>query len=145
MNIKEIKDFIKLAKKEGVKELSYSVGETSMSVSFEGSHSEKIIQHAPQPITEAPTPQNKSEDSDSQYIAIKSPFVGTFFTSPSPGEPTYTRVGDQVKKGQVLCIVEAMKIMNEIEADVEGEVMKVCVENESFVEYGQVLFLIKGK
>jgi acetyl-CoA carboxylase biotin carboxyl carrier protein len=69
--------------------------------------------------------------------------VGTFYSSPSPETSPYVKKGDRVRKGQVLCIVEAMKIMNEIESEFSGEIVEICVENENYVEYGQVLFRIK--
>lgn len=74
---------------------------------------------------------------------VRSPIVGTFYRAPTPGAEPFTDVGKKVHKGQVLCIVEAMKVMNEIESDVDGEVVKILVENAKPVEYGQVLFLIK--
>lgn len=77
--------------------------------------------------------------------AVKSPIVGTFYEAPSPGSPPFVKVGDHVNLGQVLCIVEAMKLMNEIEADAAGEIMKVLVSNGQPVEYGQPLFAIRAK
>ncbi len=74
---------------------------------------------------------------------VRSPIVGTFYRAPAPGAEPFTDVGKKVRKGQTLCIVEAMKVMNEIESDVDGEVVKILVENAQPVEYGQVLFLIK--
>ena len=74
---------------------------------------------------------------------VKSPIVGTFYEAPSPGAPPFVKVGDAVQEGQVLCIIEAMKLMNEIEADVSGEIVKRLVSNAQPVEYGQVLFLIR--
>lgn len=74
---------------------------------------------------------------------IKSPIVGTFYESPSPDAEAYVKVGDKVKKGDVLCIIEAMKLMNEIESDCDGEIVEILVKNESPIEYGQVLFKIK--
>lgn len=76
---------------------------------------------------------------------VKSPIVGTFYESPSPGAPPFVKVGDQVEVGQVLCIVEAMKLMNEIEADVAGEVVKRIATSGQPVEYGQALFAIKAR
>jgi acetyl-CoA carboxylase biotin carboxyl carrier protein len=72
-----------------------------------------------------------------------SPMVGTFYTQPSPDKPPFVKVGDKVKKGQTLCIIEAMKLMNEIECEHDGEVIKILTQNEAMVEYGQPLFLIK--
>jgi len=77
--------------------------------------------------------------------AVKSPIVGTFYESPSPGSPPFVKVGDAVEAGQVLCIIEAMKLMNEIEADVAGEVVKRLASNGQPVEYGQALFVIKPR
>lgn len=74
---------------------------------------------------------------------VTSPMVGTFYTSPSPKEEPYVKVGDKVKKGDVLCVVEAMKLMNEIESEFEGEIVEICVHNEQMVDYGMPLFKIK--
>ena len=80
---------------------------------------------------------------EKKYKEIKSPIVGTFYRSPSPDAEPYAEVGSQIKPGTVLCIVEAMKLMNEIEADFSGTIAKVCVENGKPVEYNQVLFLVE--
>lgn len=74
---------------------------------------------------------------------IVSPMVGTFYASPSPDKGAFVKVGDKVKKGQPVCIIEAMKLMNEIESEFDGEIVKILVENEEMVEYGQPLFLVK--
>lgn len=79
---------------------------------------------------------------ESRYVPIKSPMVGTFYRSSSPDKPPYVEVGSHVKKGDVVCIIEAMKLFNEIESEVSGTIVKVMVENESPVEYDQVLFLV---
>ncbi|NLK17882.1 MAG: acetyl-CoA carboxylase biotin carboxyl carrier protein [Clostridiales bacterium] len=73
---------------------------------------------------------------------VRSPMVGVFYAAPSPGSPPFVKVGDKVKKGTVLCIIEAMKLMNEICSEYEGEIVDICVENEQIVEYGQTLFKI---
>lgn len=80
---------------------------------------------------------------DSTLVKIKSPMVGTFYSQPSPDQPAYVKVGDKVDEESVVCIVEAMKLFNEIEAEVKGEIVEVLVENEQLVEYGQPLFLVK--
>lgn len=85
------------------------------------------------------TMDNKEEN----YKIVKSPMVGTFYESSSPDAEAFVKVGDKVKKGQVLCIVEAMKLMNEIESEFDGEIVEVCVKNEEVVEYGMPLFKIK--
>ena len=77
------------------------------------------------------------------YKVIKSPMVGTFFESSSPSEAPFVKIGDKVHKGQVLCIVEAMKLMNEIESEFDGEIVEICVKNEDMVEYGMPLFKIR--
>lgn len=80
---------------------------------------------------------------DEDTVVIKSPIVGTFYSAPSPDEEDYVKLGDKVTKGKTLCIIEAMKLMNDIEADVSGEVVDILVENEEIVEYNQPLFKIK--
>lgn len=86
------------------------------------------------------TVQTLEEDSKMAYV--KSPIVGTFYTSSSPEKPPFVKVGDTVEKGQVLCIIESMKLMNEIESDVSGEVAEILVSNEDMVEFGQKMFAI---
>ncbi len=85
----------------------------------------------------------KKEEQQENYKIIKSPMVGTFYESASPEAEPYVKVGDKVKKGQVLCIVEAMKLMNEIESEYDGEIVEICAKNEDVVEYGMPLFKIK--
>jgi acetyl-CoA carboxylase biotin carboxyl carrier protein len=80
---------------------------------------------------------------DENVHIVKSPILGTFYASPNPDAPAYVKVGDKVKNGDVLCIIEAMKLMNEINSDAEGEIVEVLVENQSPVEYGQPLFKIR--
>jgi len=94
---------------------------------------------APSPAKEAaPPPEEK-------FHGVRSPIVGTFYESPSPGSPPFVKPGDQITVGQVLCIVEAMKLMNEIESDVAGEVVKKLVANGQPIEYGQELFAVRPK
>lgn len=88
----------------------------------------------------ASSSESQSEENCKKQV---SPMVGTFYTQPSPDKPPFVKVGDKVKKGQTLCIIEAMKLMNEIESEHDGEVIKVLTQNEAMVEYGQPLFLIK--
>lgn len=87
--------------------------------------------------------QQASAELTGNYTTIDSPIVGTFYNAPSPDAEAYIKVGDQVKKGDVVCIVEAMKLMNEIEAECDGEVVEILVNNEGPVEYGQALFKIR--
>jgi acetyl-CoA carboxylase biotin carboxyl carrier protein len=146
MDLKKLKQFIQLAKDEGCGELKYESKELKISVNF---NSGQYVQAAPiaQPQVAL---QASSQDSaksvassGSNYHEVKSPFVGTFYASPAPDKPAYVKVGDKVHKGQTLCILEAMKIMNEIESDKDGEIVEICVENESLVEFGHTLFKIK--
>ena len=85
----------------------------------------------------------KVEKEEENYKIIKSPMVGTFYASSAPDKEPFVKVGDKVHKGQVLCIVEAMKLMNEIESEFDGEIVEICVNNEDIVEYGKPLFKIK--
>ena len=159
MEMKDIEAFINLAKKEGVSSLKYESKDIKISVTLPDTNNPASQRHNHLPEfpeyggqhfqnyqnfqnTDNGKVPSKMREGEGLH-KITSPFVGTFYTSPSPGENAYVKVGDRVKKGQILCIVEAMKIMNEIDSDVAGEVMELCVENESLVEYGQILYLIK--
>lgn len=99
----------------------------------------------PQPQTEAPAAEKSAEApaADSKLIEFKSPMIGTFYRSSSPDSDPFVKVGDTVTEGQTLCIIEAMKLFNEIESDVEGKIVKILVENAQPVEYDQPLFLIE--
>lgn len=109
---------------------------------------------APQPAANTPAPVAKAPaepaatpaaSGDGDYLPIKSPIVGTFYRSPSPEKGPYVKVGDKIEAGTVVCIVEAMKLFNEIESDVSGRIVKVLVDDASPVEYDQVLFLVDPK
>ncbi|ANQ48460.1 acetyl-CoA carboxylase biotin carboxyl carrier protein [Flammeovirga yaeyamensis] len=97
---------------------------------------------APAPAVEAPSAPEAPAADSSNYIEIKSPMIGTFYTSPNPDSDTFVNVGDKVKKGDVVCIIEAMKLFNEIESEVSGTIVKVLADNMSPVEYDQPLFLV---
>ena len=88
-------------------------------------------------------PAEKAVVATENYKEVKSPMVGTFYSAPSPKDAPYVKIGDKVKKGDVLCVVEAMKLMNEIESEFDGEIVEICVKNEDMVEYGTTLFKIK--
>ena len=149
MNLDILKQIVKVAKDEGVAELKVDSKDFKVEVKFAtaGSvqYAQPMIHHAPTPqAVAAPVAAAKTHiPVETGYHVIKSPFVGTFYGSPSPSKPVYAKIGDKVKVGQPLCVLEAMKIMNEIEADVAGEIVEICVENESLVEFGQALFKIK--
>ena len=98
---------------------------------------------APAPQASAPTPAPAAEaEDDSKYVAIKSPMIGTFYRRPSPDKPNFVNVGDDVNTGSVVCIIEAMKLFNEIESEVSGKIVKMLVDDGSPVEYDQPLFLV---
>jgi len=94
------------------------------------------------PAPAAPAAATAPVEDDSKYVAIKSPMVGTFYAAPAPDAKPYVELGQRIEKGQVVCIVEAMKLMNEIEAEVSGRVAKISVQNAHPVEFGQTMFLI---
>lgn len=85
------------------------------------------------------------KDNTQDYKVIKSPMVGTFYSKPEPSAEAFVKVGDKVKKGQTLCIIEAMKLMNEIEAEYDGEIVEICAQDDNMVEFGETLFKISSK
>ena len=142
MEVKKIKEFIDLAKSEGVSELKYKSGDVEMAVSFQTTSTAPV--YSPVSTTAQPQAANQSQPkAPMSGKVIKSPLVGTFYGSSSPGDPAFVKIGDKVSKGQILCIVEAMKIMNEIEADQNGTIAEILVDNEDLVEFGQALFRIE--
>lgn len=145
MDLKNIKKFIELAKAEGVAELKYETKEVKIAVNFNQgvAQTSYVAPQVQQPQVVSITTEKKVDNNDGFHI-ITSPFVGTFYGSPSPDKENFVKVGDRVNKGKTLCILEAMKIMNEIESDISGEIVEICVENESLVEYGQALFKIRA-
>lgn len=112
-------------------------------------HGDNKCGHMMPPPPIAPIPELKKEDisasgkEEENYNLIKSPMVGTFYSKPSPKAEAFVKVGDKVKKGDVVCIVEAMKLMNEVESEFDGEVVEVCCKDDEMVEYGQTLIKIK--
>lgn len=147
MKLDKVKEFVEYAKEAGVSELKYESGEIKISVKLGGDA--PVYMSAPSvsaPSVSAPVAAGApttSAPSQAGLIEITSPFVGTFYRSSSPDSDPYVKPGDKISKGKAMCIVEAMKIMNEIESEVDGEVVEICVENETYVEFGQVLFRIK--
>ena len=151
MDIRKIKKLIELLEESDIGELEIREGEESVRISRNSSHVPQSHQvyAAPAPVAPAaapPAPSAAEEPVVAPSInghVVKSPMVGTFYAAASPDSPPYVQVGDRVKAGTVMCIIEAMKLMNEIEADVAGVVREVLVENDDPVEYGQVLFRIE--
>ena len=115
----------------------YAAGPTPVVSSLAG--------HAPASAPAAPHAKETAAAPEEGIHTVKSPIVGTFYESPSPGSPPFVKAGDTVEVGQILCIVEAMKLMNEIESDVAGEIVKMLVSNGQPIEYGQELFAIRPK
>jgi len=155
MDIKEIQSLIKFVAKSGASEVKLETDDIKITIRTgpSGSGSETTyVQQIPvpaQPVTPAapaapqPTQEEvKKESDDSKYITIKSPIIGTFYRKPSPDKPAFVEVGDTIGKGDVLCVIEAMKLFNDIESEVSGKIVKVLVEDSSPVEFDQPLFLI---
>lgn len=150
MDIRKVKKLIELLDESGIAEIEITEGEESVRIS-RVSRMQPPEQFAPAypPPPAAPPPAAPaaapaaapSEPEDDGYV-VTAPMVGTFYSASSPGSPPFVQVGDRVKQGDVLCIVEAMKMMNQIEAEVSGTVKAVKVQNGEPVEYGQVLFVI---
>ncbi len=146
-----IKELINLVKNSNIKSLKIEQGDLKIQI-----ETHKELSSAPMELSPKQTAEKKDEykhleilppsedikEEEKKYHVIKSPLVGTFYRSPAPGAPPFVEVGDIVSPGQVLCIIEALKVMNEIESDVRGRIEKILVENGETVEYGQPLFLI---
>jgi len=146
MKLKDVESLIGLAKDNGLAELSYKDKEgVEIKVKMTNGVQSVVSPMLTSPQVQANTAPGKSNPvKDPSLKEITSPFVGTFYRSSSPESEAYVKQGQTVSNGQVLCIVEAMKIMNEIESDFSGEIVEICVENETYVEFGQVLFRIKA-
>lgn len=151
MDIKQIQDLIKFVAKSGVNEVS--IEEPEFKITIKTSKEATVVNTTiPSPVSASPVAPLATEqpvveakpaaDDTSKFITIKSPMIGTFYRSPSPDKPLYVNVGDSIAAGQVICIIEAMKLFNEIESEVSGKIVKVLVENAQPVEYDQPLFLV---
>lgn len=160
MDLKEIQELIKFVAKSGATEVDLEIDNVKISIKSpgkkgKGGEVETIIQQIPvaqaapmmpavapvAPVAEAPQTESAASD-DSKYITIKSPMIGTFYRKPSPDKETFVNIGDEIKPGDVLCVVEAMKLFNEIESEVSGKIVKVLADDASPVEYDQPLFLV---
>lgn len=148
MDIRKVKKLIELLEESGIAELEIREGEESVRISRQSTVSAApVVAAAPPPApiaaaAPAPAAQSSAEPEISGH-AIKSPMVGTFYRSPSPGAKSFVEVGQTVQVGDTLCIIEAMKLLNQIESDKSGVVKSILIENEHPVEYGQVLFIIE--
>jgi acetyl-CoA carboxylase biotin carboxyl carrier protein len=168
MDFREIQELIKLINKSNITEFKFQEGEQKIVIRTKEYSEGGVVQHqfiqqaapAPMPVAApvvqaapvaAPAPisvpavEVAAADSTAGLLEITSPIVGTFYRSAGTGKEPYIKVGDSVDKGVVVCIVEAMKLFNEIESEVKGKIVKVVAEDASPVEYGQVLFLVDPK
>jgi acetyl-CoA carboxylase biotin carboxyl carrier protein len=163
MNLKELKELIEFLIEKEIAEFELERGDVKVRIKRAGEHmvvhghgdprffavspaappvpgSTPVVAAAP---TVPPAPVKQAEEES--LHTVKSPIVGTYYEAPSPGAPPFIKIGDTVVEGQVLCIVEAMKLLNEIESDVAGEVVKILATNGQPIEYGQELFAIRSK
>jgi len=153
MDIRKVKKLIELLEESGISELEINEGEESVRISrYSTAPAQAPVNYAAPPVAAAPAPapaaapaEESSDDEDSMPSGhiVKSPMVGTFYSASSPGAKPFVNVGDSVTEGDTVCIVEAMKILNQIEADASGIVKAVLVENAQPVEYGQPLLIIE--
>lgn len=159
MDIKEIQSLIKFVAKSGASEVKLEMEDVKITIRTGATNSETtIVQAAPmampqqpvaapapaapqQPVAETPAAPAAADD-DSKYITIKSPIIGTLYRKPSPDKPSFVEVGSDIKAGDTVCIIEAMKLFNEIESEVSGKIVKVLVDDSSPVEFDQPLFLV---
>jgi len=158
MDIKEVQNLIKFVAKSGVSEVKIENKDFKLTIknkpeyvtsapvattvaAIPASMPPAATPAAPAPAPTAETPKNETDDS--KYITIKAPIIGTFYRKPSPDKPPYVEVGDTIKEGDVVCIIEAMKLFNEIESEVSGKIVKVLVDDATPVEFDQPLFLVE--
>lgn len=157
MNIKEIQSLIKFVAKSGANEVKLEMEDIKITIKTGAERTEvsytqptpvaavpQIVQAAPAPQSvDAPEPTSApSTDDDSKYVVIKSPIIGTFYRKSAPDKPLFVEIGDAISAGDTVCIIEAMKLFNEIESEVSGTIVKVLVEDSSPVEFDQPLFLV---
>ena len=147
MNIKQIRELAQIAAENGLSAIEIAEGENRMrierAVAAPAAVPAVVSMPAPVAAPTAPAPAPAAEETNVDFNRtreIKSPMVGVFYAAPSPDAKPFVEVGSKVKKGDIVCIVEAMKLMNEITAEFDGEVVDICVHNGDVVEYGQTLF-----
>jgi acetyl-CoA carboxylase biotin carboxyl carrier protein len=155
MDIKEIQNLIKFVAKSGASEVKLEMEDIKITIKTGSEKTETtIVQAAPMqgmpqavaPMGASPMPEQpgitSSESEDAKFITIKSPIIGTFYRKPSPDKPNFSEVGTEVRVGDTVCVIEAMKLFNEIESEVSGKIVKVLVDDSSPVEFDQPLFLV---
>ena len=155
MDSKELLNLIRFVAKAGVSEVKYKTKDFEINIKTPLAGSE-AVSYVPQPVAyqapaapvaapaAAPATETKAESTsdDSKYITIKTPMIGTFYRKPSPDKDVFVNVGSEVKNDTVVCVIEAMKLFNQIEAEVSGKIVKILVDDASPVEYDQPLFLV---
>jgi acetyl-CoA carboxylase biotin carboxyl carrier protein len=156
MELKDIQNLIKFVAKSGASEVKLEMEDIKITIRT-GEHGKgetTYIQQVPSmggapqtfpqatTVSDAPVAAEVVEDESSKYITVKSPIIGTFYRKPSPDKPMFVEVGTQIGEGDVLCVIEAMKLFNEIESEVSGKIVKVLVDDSSPVEFDQPLFLV---
>ncbi len=154
MDIKQIQDLIRFVSKSGVNEVSIEQQDFKITIKTNQPQTAVVTTTLPAAATAettvatptitvtTPVVTTPAAENTSKYITIKSPMIGTFYRSASPEKPLFVNVGDEIKSGDVLCIIEAMKLFNEIESELSGRIVKILVDNASPVEYDQPLFLV---
>lgn len=156
MNLSQIQDLIKFVAKSGVSEVEIEQKDFKITIKTPSSKKEVQVITAPAPApalppapaaaapsaTVAPAAPAAAPAEETKYVTIKAPMIGTFYRAAGPGKPVFVNVGDEIKKGKPICIIEAMKLFNEIESDMDGKIVKVLVDDAKPVEYDQPLFLV---
>ena len=161
MRIKEIQSLIKFVAKSGASEVNLEMKDVKITIKTSNEKEPVVIQPpvvqntpqpeiivTPQPSVVQPTPEHStstpppSREEDPKLVTVKSPIIGTFYRKPAPDKPVFVEVGDTVSEGSVLCVIEAMKLFNEIESEVSGKIVKILVDDSSPVEFDQPLFLV---
>ncbi|MBK9275027.1 MAG: acetyl-CoA carboxylase biotin carboxyl carrier protein [Flavobacteriales bacterium] len=157
MNLAQIQELIKFVAKSGVSEVEIEQKDFKITIKTPAGKKEVQVIAAPAPAYAPPAPVAAAPAAapapaalaapapakeESRYVTVKAPMIGTFYRAPGPGKPVFVNVGDTIEKGKPICIIEAMKLFNEIESDVSGKIVKVLVDDAKPVEYDQPLFLV---
>lgn len=160
MELKDIQNLIKFVAKSGASEVKLETDDIKITIKTGSDSETTIVQQMPvaampqampavpaaapatAPAPAAAAPEAPAASDDSKYITVKSPIIGTFYRKPSPDKPVFVEVGQTIGEGDVLCVIEAMKLFNEIESEVSGKIVKVLVDDSSPVEFDQPLFLV---
>ena len=156
MDIKEIQNLIKFVAKSGASEVKLEMEDVKITIrTGVGKTETTIVQAAPvasmpqvpaapvaQPVATPEKAEPAKNESDDKYVTVKSPIIGTFYRKPAPDKPNFVEVGSEITAGSTVCVIEAMKLFNEIESEISGKIVKVLVDDSSPVEFDQPLFLV---